>query len=366
MARPQKFPELVKALDERLRQPGAVAADGRLPPEPELAEILGVARSTLRRALGELEKSGRIERRARRGTFLAGATGARAHGLLWVDDVGIDLARELWAEGRRAAEGQGWSYDLWDRRPASDVADPDFAAACDRATAIVCRADWWHGMLPILKRPQVPRLVFVGSFASDDDAAHAPGRVVRFDQRAAIELATREVLAQGHRRIAFMATTGEADPVRGWTCLPELSAWQGFQGAVAGASGVDWRVISAFPPGTQPEESAVVAAIRDQWRTLPWRPTAVVCATDWWAYQLARIAQDEGLRIPQDLSLVGMGDTPWAGRMSPRLTTVAFNVEETAQLAIAACSLPKPARTSIALVSPHLVSGASVGPAPQA
>jgi hypothetical protein len=360
MARPQKFPELVKALDARLGQPGAVAADGKLPSEPELAETLGVARSTLRRALVELEKSGRIERRARRGTYLAGASGARPHALLWVADVGVDLARELWTEGRRAAEAQGWTCELWDRQPASDVADPDFVAACDRAAAVVCRADWWRGLLPILKQPNPPRLVFVGSFATDHEAGLVPGRVVRFDQRAAIELATREVLAQGHRRIAFLAMTCDPDPQRGWRCEPALSAWQGFHGVVASDPDVQWRVISAFPPGTQPEEAAVIAAIRDQWQALPWRPTAVVCATDWWAYQLARIAQADGLRIPDDLSLTGLGDTPWAARLVPHLTTVAYNVEETAALAIAACGLPRPTRPTIALVSPHLVPGGSV------
>ncbi len=44
--------------------------EGRLPPERQLAESLGVGRRSLRRALDALEREGRITRRQGRGTFL--------------------------------------------------------------------------------------------------------------------------------------------------------------------------------------------------------------------------------------------------------------------------------------------------------
>lgn len=54
----------------RLIDDGGVAHDGRMPPERALASELGVGRRSLRRALGTLEREGRISRRQGRGTFV--------------------------------------------------------------------------------------------------------------------------------------------------------------------------------------------------------------------------------------------------------------------------------------------------------
>ncbi len=63
-----------KPLTERARETllaairGDAFAQGRLPPEADLAEQLGVSRATLRAALQSLEADGLISRRRRHGT----------------------------------------------------------------------------------------------------------------------------------------------------------------------------------------------------------------------------------------------------------------------------------------------------------
>ena len=69
MDRAQKREHLKRGLQAILQQAG----DGmRLPPERELAERLGVARETLRRALQEMQAEGVLQRRQGAGTFVAG------------------------------------------------------------------------------------------------------------------------------------------------------------------------------------------------------------------------------------------------------------------------------------------------------
>jgi DNA-binding FadR family transcriptional regulator len=60
--------ELRKRIDA-----GEWTSNGRMPPERDLADQFGVARNTVRRAVGLLEESGTVVRQIGRGTFLAAA-----------------------------------------------------------------------------------------------------------------------------------------------------------------------------------------------------------------------------------------------------------------------------------------------------
>ena len=69
MDRARKREQLQRGLQAILQQTGG---GGRLPPERELAERLGVARETLRRALQEMQADGVLQRRQGAGTFVTG------------------------------------------------------------------------------------------------------------------------------------------------------------------------------------------------------------------------------------------------------------------------------------------------------
>jgi DNA-binding GntR family transcriptional regulator len=70
---PNRRPSLVDGAEEALRNwlaPGRHRAGDRLPPENDLAAMLGVSRGTLRTALRRLEESGEIVRRQGSGTYV--------------------------------------------------------------------------------------------------------------------------------------------------------------------------------------------------------------------------------------------------------------------------------------------------------
>lgn len=76
------------------------------------------------------------------------------------------------------------------------------------------------------------------------------------------------------------------------------------------------------------------AAIAAQLSDTGSRPTACVCDMDWRALSVMRAAAAVQLTVPHHLSLIGLGDTPWAEAVRPALTSVSFPVEAMARLAI--------------------------------
>jgi DNA-binding LacI/PurR family transcriptional regulator len=63
------------------------------------------------------------------------------------------------------------------------------------------------------------------------------------------------------------------------------------------------------------------------------RPSAFFCGGYYLALEVMRIAREEGLRIPEDLSVVGFDDPVSAALLSPPLTTVRQPLDEMGRLA---------------------------------
>jgi DNA-binding LacI/PurR family transcriptional regulator len=63
------------------------------------------------------------------------------------------------------------------------------------------------------------------------------------------------------------------------------------------------------------------------------RPTGVLCSNDMTAIGLMREAYDQGIRVPEDLSVVGFDDIRLSQFMIPPLTTVQMSQTELAQIA---------------------------------
>nr|BFF19265.1 hypothetical protein GCM10025730_27860 [Promicromonospora thailandica] len=122
--------------------------------------------------------------------------------------------------------------------------------------------------------------------------------------------ATRHLLALGHRRIAMI--TGP------WDMLCSRARVDGFRSAheEAGAA-VDPTLVRS---GNFYVEAGFQHGL--ELLSLPDRPTAVFAGSDMQALGLLRAAHQLGLRVPEDLSVVGYDDLPLASWVGPPLTTV--------------------------------------------
>jgi LacI family transcriptional regulator len=148
--------------------------------------------------------------------------------------------------------------------------------------------------------------------------------VVGSDNVAGGELAATHLLDLGHRRIAVLSGP------RG-----HAHADDRLQGACASLEKADVQL-----PGSHiayGDFSYAAGAMHAQtWLSLPAgeRPSAVICANDAMAIGVLSAAAGWGVRVPEDLSVVGYDDVPQATFTVPPLTTVAQPLEEMAIQAV--------------------------------
>jgi LacI family transcriptional regulator len=70
------------------------------------------------------------------------------------------------------------------------------------------------------------------------------------------------------------------------------------------------------------------------WMALDEPPTAVFCANDTQALDIIAAAQAAGLRIPEDLSVVGVDNSTPARESAPPLTSVEIRIQEVGRHAV--------------------------------
>jgi LacI family xylobiose transport system transcriptional regulator len=122
--------------------------------------------------------------------------------------------------------------------------------------------------------------------------------------------ATRHLLELGHERIAVIS--GRPD------MMCSLARVDGFRSAMRTA-GVpvreDWVHFGDFQVSGGRRGAELLLASSD-------RPTAIFAGSDLQAMGVIEVARERGIRVPEDLSIVGYDDIPAALLSRPQLTTV--------------------------------------------
>ena len=144
------------------------------------------------------------------------------------------------------------------------------------------------------------------------DPHYGPNRLptIDADSFTGAEQATNHLLELGHTRIAFLGGRSELDSAH----LREA----GYRNAMAEAGvPVDPALVreTRYVPDRASEVTRELLMLDE-------RPTAIFAANDITAMRAMEVAKEFGLRVPEDLSIVGFDDIPEAALASPTLTTV--------------------------------------------
>jgi LacI family transcriptional regulator len=144
---------------------------------------------------------------------------------------------------------------------------------------------------------------------------------VETDEEQATAVVADHLLGLGHRRIACLSS--RETPSQTWA-VKRRSSFEAAVRRYSGATIKSWRL---NPQGTNGREVARELLTDDL------QPTAVFSASDHEAAFVHDAAIELGMKIPNDLSIVGFADLDFAATMDPPLTTMRQKPHEIGRLA---------------------------------
>lgn len=171
----------------------------------------------------------------------------------------------------------------------------------------------------ILLKKKVKRpMVFVDCYF--DDSIFEYVNVGIEDQRGSYEI-TNYLIRKGHQRIAFLADN----------CLGgDYQRFKGYKEAIteAGISYQEEDFIMLEPNGS--DLSMLLSEVYHRAGDF----TAFVCASDYYAANIMNYLQDQGMKIPEELSVAGFDDNIYSRMVRPALTTVHQDVTRKGEIAV--------------------------------
>ncbi len=162
------------------------------------------------------------------------------------------------------------------------------------------------GPLKSLLKARKVNSILISPSTPDDTFAS-----VAMDDRVAARDVTDYLLKLGHTRIAHIA----GHPDHSASMLRRLGYVEAFDAILAPRPPAEYIAQGWFS-----FKSGIEAA--EKLLSLPDRPTAIFASNDEMAAATCSMAHKMGLRIPEDLSVVGFDDAPISSAVWPALTTV--------------------------------------------
>jgi GntR family transcriptional regulator of arabinose operon len=300
-------------------QSGELKSGDRLPSETELGDLFEASRITVAKAVLDLQRMGLVSRRPGAGTHVLSpslATG-RTFGLL-IPELGLTEVFEPICHGMMRTPFARPDALLWGNVSTSVRETAKEAEQLVHSFILQKVAGVFFAPLELtpdkdavnrriarsLERAQIPVVLLDRCYMPyPERSAHD---LVGVDNRRAGYIATAHLLGFGVRRIAFLGEehaantvdariTGFHEALRGVGAHPERDpVWRG-----------------------SPQDAAFVRHMMESSQ-----PEAVVCANDLTAARLMQALLGFGVRIPEEVRIVGMDDVKYASLLPVPLTTI--------------------------------------------
>jgi DNA-binding LacI/PurR family transcriptional regulator len=300
----------------------------KIPSERDLSIKLEVSRTTVRNAIQQLTMRGMFDRKIGQGTFVRQRLGAvqsarpAAKGTFgYVICKERSLRKPISSEAfyfdifagieeESVRSGRHMLFSYLDEHSAEEVAA--FRSFLDKVDGLVVEEARDPAFLDLIERSGVPTALLAPT------ATHERLDCVTMDIGAGVRKALRFMRGLGHERIGIVN-----GPLGIESARVRFAAWkeetQDDESLACGGDG--WSAEAGY------------AAMDD---LIDRRPdiTAVFCATDLLAVGALSALARHGLRVPEDVGVVGFDDTELARHSSPPLTTMKIYSRDMARSAV--------------------------------
>lgn len=314
--RDRPVPLYVQLLDQ-LRQliaSGEWAPGARLPSEAEWQRQLNVSRSTIRQALSNAEVQGLIERVPGKGTFVArspmGERSAHLIGYITCDSFRY-LQSQLVSGAESAFSAKGYRVVFCNSNRDAEEEDRllEQLVQVDRVGGIliwpVLYDDPARCLFKLVHQGPIP-MVLVDRTFDELDCDY-----VTSDNYAGARAAVEYLVDLGHRRIAFLSrpvlqllTVGER--LRGYQDALQDAGLAPLEPWLVGETDQEMEIVFTLRSYSGFASQEIEQIVR--YLQAPQRPTAIFAMNDMMAMHAIKAIRLVGLRVPEDLSLVGFDD----------------------------------------------------------
>jgi DNA-binding LacI/PurR family transcriptional regulator len=329
-ARP-KYKTLTQHLVEAIRS-GRLRPGSALPTEKSLARDLGIARSTVRQAMGALEREGLIRRVQGRGTFVMHAAGERIDkttGLLAlvVPETRAGFYPSLLHGFEAAAREHQCQAIICNTDNNIDKQGNAILQLIDKKVAGVTMVPASSPSTPPYQIRQL-REHGIGVVYCHRPVDGVPAPLLALPYEEMGRLAGQHLTSRGHRRVAFFAAQhGETATLyrRG------LEAALRDKRATLRPEHV-WHAstCAATAPGAQGTLAAALDTLLAQKR----RPTAIFASFDSLAEAIHLHLAKRRVRVPEEMALIGVGGAYRENAFERELTSVVIDEETAARRAV--------------------------------
>lgn len=295
---------------------GELEPGAKLPPELELAEQYDLSRGTIRQAILLLVAEGLVERIQGKGTFVRRLEqGSSNGGVIGItlpyahDSLAIDIL--LGAESAAKSRGYSLLFSYTGENIQQEAIDIQRMRA-EKAQGFIIFPSTnvtYDEAIWQLRKEGFPFVLVDRYF---------PGLTsdyVGVDNLGGAYRVTEHLINLGHRAIAFIgASDTQTTSVN--------DRFQGYKRALASHGLVFQEGWHCSFVGSAGNEDIEMNEIR-KYLSRPETPRAIVAVNDYTAIKVVKSARSLGLRVPEDVAIVGFDDIQQASQLETPLTTVA-------------------------------------------